>query len=496
MIVEENIKLKFFKKVKLDIIKKFIINTPILCLVISIIIFFIFNNISFLHDLLGHLSVYYNFEKPSCTDGLYFCRPLFSNYLYYHLNKFLIVDLIIFLQLYFLIYATILIRFQLFNLNLNPWIVNFLFMIIIFNPKIIKYSFSTMEESFYLPVLLICISLLIKFIINKNLKSLIYLNFSLALLILIRPAGIVFYFIIIFINIYYIIKINRKIFSEKILFTFIFSLILISPFIINKFLDNYAVSVKKNNNYFGIHALSSLISKKTKITNNNDLSLFINNRISKLNKIHQIKKFNLVQKLHFECVIYPAMNIVIYNDPEIIDFLNQNYTEKLNKKLFIIYIKSLINNPTSYFFKFNKCFFANFLMSSILSKKEFEEIKRISIDPIFTDNDKEILNSLERNVKSYGNFIKPIRVINLFILLITILSVIISIISLLKNKNDKLAILSILFFCMYYLIINLHVNLNLVQTRWFFTYSPLLIFSNLKIIELINLFLIKYKKSF
>ena len=122
------------------------------------------------------------------------------------------------------------------------------------------------------------------------------------------------------------------------------------------------------------------------------------------------------------------------------------------------------------------------------------KLKEFQLDPIFNDNDKAIINSLERNVKSYGRFIKPIRVISLFIFFITILSFIISIISILKNKNDKFAILSILFFCMYYLVINLHVNLNLVQTRWFFTYSPLLIFSNLKIIELINLFLIKYKK--
>ena len=125
---------------------------------------------------------------------------------------------------------------------------------------------------------------------------------------------------------------------------------------------------------------------------------------------------------------------------------------------------------------------------------EFDEIKRVSANPIFTDNDKKIINSLERTVKSYGRFIKPIRGISFFIFSITILSFIISIISILKNKNDKFAILSILFFCMYYLVINLHVNLILVQTRWFFTYSPLLIFSNLKIIELINLFLNKYKK--
>ena len=42
---------------------------------------------------------------------------------------------------------------------------------------------------------------------------------------------------------------------------------------------------------------------------------------------------------------------------------------------------------------------------------------------------------------------------------------------------------------MYYLVIHLHVNLISVQVRWFFTYYPILIFSNLKIIEIINTFI-------
>ena len=66
-----------------------------------------------------------------------------------------------------------------------------------------------------------------------------------------------------------------------------------------------------------------------------------------------------------------------------------------------------------------------------------------------------------------------------------------------KNLNEKLFILYLKFFFkdlgMYYLIINPHVNLISVQTRFFFTYYPLLIFSNLKIIELIDLSLIKRK---
>ena len=51
---------------------------------------------------------------------------------------------------------------------------------------------------------------------------------------------------------------------EKILYTLIFFLILISPIIINKILNNYVLSQKINKNYFSIQAIGSLISKQEK----------------------------------------------------------------------------------------------------------------------------------------------------------------------------------------------------------------------------------------
>lgn len=459
--------------------------------------FFLYNNVSFLNDLLGQLSVHSSVAKPSCgIDGVYFCRPLFVKFLYYNLYNFFNADLIIFLQVYILVSTTFLIRSQLINLNLNTWIINFLCLLLIINPKILKYSFSTMEKSFYLPFLLVIISFLIRFVVKTSRKNLICLNLFFALLVLFRSSGIVFYFLIILINIFYLIKIDSETYKKKIFLTLIFFLILISPFIINKSLYSYFVLEKTNNHFFAMNAISSLITKQKNTNNysdNDDLSHFINERIVKLNNIREIKKLNLIQNLHFECVLYPAMNILIYNDPQILHFFKNNYLKNLDGKLFRLHIKNFFDNPSDFIFKIHQCFLGNFLMVGILSEKEFDEVKKISTNPIFNDNDRLIITSLERNVKNYGNIIKPIRAISIIIFIITIISIVISIKSLISNRNDKFAILSILFFCMYYLSINLHVNLNLIQTRWFFIYLPLLIFSNLKIIELLNLFLIKNK---
>ena len=480
-------------------LRKLQIYNLISCLIISTIIFFIYNNIPFLNDLLGHLSVNTSFSKPSCEgEGFIFCRPPFIKFLYYFLYNFIGIDFLIFLQVFFFVLTTFLIRFELIKLKLNKWIINFIYLMILINPKILKYSFSTVEESFYIPVLLLIISLSIKFILKKNLKNLIYLNLSFSLLVLIKPAGIIFYFLAILINIFYLIKIDNKTYQKKLIFFFMIFLILISPMRIIKNWNKYVNTKNINNNYFSIQALGSLISKQKmtlKYNKEDNLSQFIDNRFIKLNNIREIKKLDTIQNLHLECVIYPAMNNPIYKDPDVLDFFKKNYSKNLDKKLFVLYLKNLIKNPNHFLLKFNQCFLGNFLMVSILSEREFKDIKQISMNSIFNNNDKSIISSLERNVKDYSNVIGQVRAISVSIFLITIISIIISIHSLITNKNDKFAILSILFFCMYYLVINLHVNLILVQTRWFFTYSPLLVFSNLKILELLNLFFAKFNYS-
>ena len=486
---------------KIDNLKKFNISDAIFCLIISITIFFLFKNIPFLQNLLGEV---YQEQVYAQDDGIqaklqtcyvYFCRSAAIPFLYYFLINSIGIDLIIFLQIFLFTSIIFLIRNKLINLNLNAWMVNFLFLILVLNPKLLKYLFMTQEESSYIIALLLSISALIGFISKKNIKNLFYLNLTFALLVLIRQAGVIFYFLIIIINIYYLIKINNENYKKKIPLIIIFFLILISPIIINKSLSNYINTEKINNHYFSMHALTSLISTQENNVYDSDdnLSKFINNQITKFNNIREIENLNKIKKLHFECVIFPAMNNLSYEHPSITNFYENNYQKNLNKKLFFLYLKNLFKNPDIFLMKFHQCFFANFLIVELLNKEEMADMKKILINPIFDNDDKRIIKRFHKMSKNYYTVIKPLRIINIIILVITFISIIISVKSLVQNKKDKFAILSILFFCMYYLAITLHVNLISVQVRWFFTYYPLLIFSNLKIIELIDLFLIKRK---
>jgi hypothetical protein len=244
-----------------------------------------------------------------------------------------------------------------------------------------------------------------------------------------------------------------------------------------------------------MHALTSLISKQENFQNNNDdnLSELINNRITKLNNIREIKNLDKIKKLNFECIIFPAMNNLSYLHPKILNFYENNHQEDLNKQLFGLYLKNFLKNPSIFLIKFHQCFFANFLMAELLTKEEMDDMEKILRNSVFDNDDKRIIERFHKISKNHYNVIEPLRIINISILVITLISIIISIKSLVRNKKDKFALLSILFFCMYYLTIHLHVNLISVQVRWFFTYYPLLIFSNLKIIELVNLFFIKSK---
>ena len=473
------------------------------CFIFSIIIFFLFNNISFFNNLLGEINLsdlmgYTDngtASKPKPCNDYFFCRAPVIPYLYYLLFSFISINFVIFLQIFLLVSATFLIRIKLINLNLSSWIASFLFFILVINPKTLKYSFGTQDESFYIPALLLSISSLIEFVLKKDAKNLIYLNLTFALIVLIREAGIAFYFLLILINIYYLVKIDKNNYKKKISLIIIAFLILILPQTINKNLTNHLNIKKINNHYFSMHALTSLISKQEnyKDDNNTDLSKLINNRIIKLNKIRDIKNLDKNNKLNFECVLFPAMNNLAYLHPEILNFYENNHQKDLNKQLFVLYTKNFFNNPNIFLMKFHQCFFANFLLAELLTKKEMSDMQKILRNPVFDNDDIRIIERFHKVSKNYYNVIEPIRIISFSVFIITLISIIISIKSITQNRKDKFALLSILFFCMYYLVINLHVNLISVQVRWFFTYYPLLIFSNLKIIELVNLFFIKKK---
>jgi hypothetical protein len=477
--------------------KKFNIYNAIFCLIFSIIILFLFNNISFFNNLLGevNLSGGTGDSKPVACNDYFFCRAPIILYLYYFLLNSLSIDFVIFLQIFFLVSSTFLITIILINLNLSTWIASFLFVALAINPKILKYSFSIQEESFYIPALLLGICSLIGLILKTNVKNLIYLNLTFALIVLIREAGIVFYFVTVSINIYYLIKIDKENYKKKISLTIILFFILISPQVISKNLVNHLHPEKINNHYFSMHALTSLISKQENFQSNNDdnLSKLINNRIIKLNNIREIKGLDKVKKLNFECIIFPAMNNLSYLHPKILNFYENNHQEDLNKQLFDLYLENFFKNPNIFLMKFHECFFANFLIAELLTKEEMGDMEKILRNPVFDNDDKRIIERFHKISKNYYNITEPLRIINIGILVITLISIIISVKSLVQNKKDKFALLSILFFCMYYLTIHLHVNLISVQVRWFYTYFPLLIFSNLKIIELVNLFFIKKK---
>ncbi len=464
------------------------------CLIISGIIFILFKNVSSFNNLLGELNLAeegYNPKPETCY--VYFCRSAIIPYLYYLLLDTFSINIIIFLQIFLLILFAFIIRNNLINFNLNSWVANFLFLILILNPKFLKYSFSTQEESFYVPSLLIGISTIFLFFLKKNKKNLIYLNLAFALLVLIREAGIIFYIPLILINIHYLIHIDNRDYKNKLYLSVVIISILFSPKIINNSLTNYLNPEKINNHYFSMHALTSLISKQENNLKNIDdnLTRFINDRITKLNNIRKLENLDRIKRLNFECIIFPAMNNLSYLHPKIINFYENNYKKNLNKKLFSIYIKNFFQNPGIFLIKFHECFFGNFLMVELLTKEEMSEMKKILNNSIFDKDDKRIIERFHKISKNFYSVIEPIRFLNYFVLFITTISIIISTYSLFKNKNDKFAILSIIFFIMYYLVIHLHVNLISVQVRWFFTYYPLLIFSNLKIIELINSFIFK-----
>ena len=68
--------------------KKFDTFNLVFCFIISIIIFFLFNNISFFNNLLGEVNITgaTGDTKPVACNDYFFCRAPITLYLYYFLS--------------------------------------------------------------------------------------------------------------------------------------------------------------------------------------------------------------------------------------------------------------------------------------------------------------------------------------------------------------------------------------------------------------------------
>ena len=114
--------------------KQFNLYDLLYSLVISSIIYFIFNNISFLNNLLGEINLAEDGINPKPqTCYVYFCRAAIIPFLYYLLLDFFNINFIIFLQISLFVSIVFLIRNKLINLNLNNWVANFILVSGFFN---------------------------------------------------------------------------------------------------------------------------------------------------------------------------------------------------------------------------------------------------------------------------------------------------------------------------------------------------------------------------
>ena len=468
------------------------IRLNLLFLILTILLFYLYQDISFLKKLLGKISIENSVDlKSICSE--YFCRNFLYQYIKYIFFKFLSFKILIFFQIYLLIFSSFYLKKSLDKININSFFNWVIFVFLIINPKLLKYSFSIMEESIYIPTLILFCSFLINYLKHKNYSDLIFLVFFSTILLSLKSIAIFFYIFVIcliFLNLSKLKKIRPTI---K-LFNLI--IILIIPFFLNSISHFFFKKSNTQNHYLKIHVVSSLpvILKNKKLIVENELENLIVDRSKKIQEIRKIVSNDQKNLIYFECVIFPAINNLIYDDPEIIKFFNTNKYNDINYELISVYFKSFLSNPIHFIKRYHKCFYANFIMAEFLTEEEYNNISKIVETENLEPHDKFIIKSFIKNSKNYFNIINYFRVIGIIILVTTLFSLTNSIYDFIikKNKNYT-SLLSIIFFLLFYLIINIHVNLVHVQSRWLFTYLPLLILSNLKILEYFSILM---KKKF
>ena len=131
-------------------------------------------------------------------------------------------------------------------------------------------------------------------------------------------------------------------------------------------------------------------------------------------------------------------------------------------------------------------------MAEFLSKQNYEKNLDYIKGNIFEKNEKEIVNSFNKNSKKYYEIITYLKIQNSILLIAMIYSFSASLVNVYKSKKNykyKIAKINIVFFLIYVLVIFLHVNIVHVQSRWFFTYFPISILSCLYLIKQTTLYI-------
>ena len=123
-------------------------------LFLSIIIFFIYGDHSKLHFLIGEID---EIKKGEILNncGEVFCRGLIYNiFVYFFFNIFEIKETVIFIQIFFLVFSTIHLYNQLRKIQIHKLLNFFIIILILLNPKLIRYSFNHGEESLIIPIII------------------------------------------------------------------------------------------------------------------------------------------------------------------------------------------------------------------------------------------------------------------------------------------------------------------------------------------------------
>ena len=463
-------------------------------ILISILIFFIYGDNSKLHFLLGEIDEIKKIKiLNDCTE--IFCRGVIYNvFVYVFFNILNIKETVILAQIFLLVFATNHLCNQLSKNKINKLINFFIIIFILINPKLLKYSFNHGEEGLIIPMLILYCSYILKFIVKKKKITYIKLNIITVFITLIKLGTlplILFTFVLTYFLKY---SFKKKFFISLLSISIILLFLILNSYYLIKLDKTY-----KKNYYLYIHVLSAAISHSNLILQEKGkINELIDKKIirKKIIKDEISKDYN--NQLFFQCIIFPALNNYIYTDVDISEIFKNDINSYSISEIPRNYIKRFFKEPLNFFVHYSECLYANFLFIEFQNEDIFIKNLPLLTNQNLTRHEREIIKSFLINSPSKFKIISFVRLVGIFILISFLVSFFISFKGfMLDKKKTDLDKCNIIYFFIYLFLIFIHVNLVHVQTRWFFSYFPIVMISiSILANKIINSYLRRFGHKF
>lgn len=446
-------------------------------------------------SILGYINDAELFDEPKffCQEGE-ICRT-FGYLMVQYVFSFFLNDKFYFIlfQILLLTSSVLFLMVSLHDAILSRWIPIFVGCLIMFNPKMLRYSFSFDEEGVFIPIIILISSLFIVLSKRFTVNGLLMISIASGLAIIVRPSGYPLV-VAILIGIMLLLK-NVKINKILILIVAFFPALFViasEKAVFNAYNDFERESTLGIN----VIAKAPMIVESRIEGEYPNVSKIIYERGKRLQGyLDEFEgKFSIQQYL--EGTIFPSMYFVIGNYQPLQEAMNiDGYTR--DDIGITVFREHFYQNPIGYIMHVARSFIGVWHLSELLLPEDLYVFKKWLDESSMDDYERSWVGGHYRYTVKYAPYAFAAKSIMIILSIIVVLSLLASLYQWIYLKRmDSIIFIGIFFPILLYGFMLLHVAVTDVQLRWVHTYWPLVIVSCVPVICAVNRAVIVFRNKY